>query len=141
MAVIRAALGSPFFLGKKMHIKYRLDYRKQDSITGVGLWWEPGQVRNVSPEVAGKLLCYTDTWESAEDPTVGPVDTEEVALKQDEKPVEEPLPVIDFHGMSKKELIDFAQTKYNEKIDKRMAVENVRHKVITLFSQHELEQG
>ena len=121
-----------------MLIKYKLDYRKQDSIHGIGLWWEPGQVRNVSPEAAEKLLVYTDTWERAEEAAVEPVDAEEMALKQDEKPVEEPLPVVDFHAMNKKSLIDFAQTKYNEKIDKRLSEEVVRHKVISLFTKNEM---
>ena len=61
-----------------------------------------------------------------------------MALKQDEKPVEEPLPVVDFHAMNKKSLIDFAQTKYNEKIDKRLSEEVVRHKVISLFTKNEM---
>lgn len=121
-----------------MLIKYKLDYRKQDSIHGIGLWWEPGQARNVSSEAAEKLLVYTDTWERAEESAVEPVDAEEMALKQDEKPVEEPLPVVDFHAMNKKSLVDFAQTKYNEKIDKRLSEEVVRHKVISLFTKNEM---
>lgn len=131
----------PSFLDGTMQIKYLLNYRKQDSITGIGVWWEPGQTRNVSPEAADKLLAYSDTWARAEDGAVEATDAEEVVLKQDDKPVEEPLPVIDFHGMSKNELIGFAETNYNEKIDKRMSVENVRHKVMALFSKHEMEQG
>lgn len=124
-----------------MHIKYLPNYRKQDSITGIGLWWEPGQVRNVSPEAAEKLLAYSDTWESVEGAAVEPADAEEVGLKQDEKPVEEPLPVIDFHGMNKEALIEFAETKYNVKISKRLGEGTIRHKVIALFGEHEMEQG
>lgn len=123
-----------------MLIKYKLNYRKQDSFNGLGLWWEPGQVRNVSPEIAGKLLAYSDTWAEAEGGATAPVDVEEVGLKQDGKPVEEPLPVIDFHGMNKDALVDFAQTKYNVKISKRFAEETIRHKVIALFGEHEARQ-
>jgi hypothetical protein len=124
-----------------MQVKYLLDYRKQDSISGVGLWWEPGQVRNVSPEMAERLLNHPDTWAKADSAAVKPVDAEEVGLKQDEKPVEEPLPVVDFHAMDKKALIEFAETKYNEKIDKRLAEESIRHKVIALFSKHEMDNA
>jgi hypothetical protein len=61
-----------------------------------------------------------------------------MGLKQDEKPVEEPLPVVDFHAMDKKALLNWAETKYNERIDKRLAEESIRHKVIALFSKHEM---
>lgn len=121
-----------------MQVKYLLNYRKLDSIAGVGLWWEPGQVRNVSPEMAERLLGYSDTWAKVDSAAVEPVDVEEIALKQDENPVEEPLPVVDFHAMNKKALIEFAETKYNEKIDKRLAEESIRHKVIALFGKHEM---
>lgn len=141
MAVTRGDDLSPLFLGKNMHIKYLLDYRKQDSFNGLGLWWEPGQTRNVSPEVAEKLLSHPDTWAEPEDAAVSPEIAEEVTLKQDEKPVEEPLPVIDFHGMNKEALIEFAETKYNVKLSKRLGEGTIRHKVIALFGQHEMEQG
>jgi hypothetical protein len=124
-----------------MQIKYLLDYRKQDSITGVGLWWEPGQVRNVSPEMAERLLGYSDTWGKAEEVAAEPANAEEIALKQEEKPVEEPLPVVDFHAMDKKALLNWAETKYNEKIDKRLAEETIRHKVISMFGKYAMEQG
>ncbi|HEU4854403.1 MAG TPA: hypothetical protein VFS89_03845 [Nitrosospira sp.] len=122
-----------------MLIKYLPTYRKLDSINGVGLWWEPGQVRNVSPEMAEKLLPYTDTWAKT-DENAPVLASEAIPLKQAEKPVEEPLPVIDFHGMNKKALIEFAETKYNERLDKRQNEESIRHKVIALFSKNEMEQ-
>jgi len=118
-----------------MLIKYLLNYPKTDSITGVGLLWEPGQTRNVSPEVAEKLAVYTDTW--AKTPDEEAVSTESVGLKPEEKPVEEPLPVIDFHGMNKQALLEFAETNYNERLDKRQSEETIRHKVIALFGKHE----
>lgn len=121
-----------------MQVKYLLDYRKLDSITGVGLWWEPGQVRNVSPEMAERLLGYSDTWAKVDSAAVKPVDAEEIGLKQDEKPVEEPLPVVDFHAMNKKSLLDWAEMKYNERIDKRLSEESIRHKVIAMFGKHEM---
>ena len=41
--------------------------------------------------------------------------------------------------MDKKALINFAETKYNEKLDKRLAEDTIRHRVIALFGQHELD--
>ena len=43
-------------------VKYIGSSAKTDSIYGIGLRWEPGQVRNVTAEVAERLLAYTDTW-------------------------------------------------------------------------------
>lgn len=123
-----------------MQVRYLLDYRKLDSISGVGLWWEPGQVRNVSPEMAERLLAYSDTWAMDVNQEDGLVKEEPISLTKDEKPVEEPLPVVDFHAMDKKALLNWAETKYNERIDKRLAEESIRHKVIALFSKHEMEQ-
>src|SRR5688500_20403915 len=119
---------------RKMLIKYLLNYPKTDSITGVGLLWEPGQTRNVSPEVAEKLAVYTDTW--AKTPDEEAVSTESVGLKPEEKPVEEPLPVIDFHGMNKHALLEFAESNYNERLDKPQSQDNSKQNVIGLLSKY-----
>jgi hypothetical protein len=117
-------------------VKYVGASVKTDSISGIGLRWEPGQVRNVTPEVAERLLMYTDTWIREQ---IGKApDIEPVGLAEAEKPIEEPLPVIDFHAMDKKALVDFAEDKYNERLDKRLSEETLRHKVISLFTQHEI---
>ena len=116
-------------------VKYIAAGIKIDSINGVGLRWEPGQVRVVSAEVAERLLVYSDTWIRVLDEASGNV--EPVGLVKAEKPVEEPLPVIDFHSMGKKVLLEFAERKYNERLDRRQNEETVRHKVIALFSKHE----
>ena len=124
-----------------MLIKYLLDYPKLDSINGCGLRWEAGQIRNVSPEMAERLLVYTDTWAKADEATDAPTNADEATLTPIEKPMEEPIPVIDFLAMDKKALIEFAQTKYNEKMDKRWSETTIRHHVIGLFSQHEMDAG
>jgi hypothetical protein len=115
--------------------KYIATGIKIDSINGVGLRWEPGQVRNVSAEVAERLLVYSDTWMRVHDET--PDNVVPIGLAQAEKPVEEPLPVIDFHSMSKKALLEFAEHKYNERLDRRQNEGTIRHKVIALFSRNE----
>lgn len=118
------------------HVKYIAAGIKIDSINGVGLRWEPSQVRNVSSEVAERLLVYSDTWVQVQDDESGNV--EPLHLVEAEKPVEEPLPVIDFHSMDKKALLEFAERKYNERLDRRQNEETVRHKVIALFSENEM---
>ena len=119
-------------------VKYIAKGVKIDSIVGVGLHWEPGQVRNVTAEVAQRLTTFSDTWISVEDEALN---TEPVGLTEAAKPMEEPLPVINFHAMDKDALIEFASTKYNEKLDKRNSEETLRHKVIALFGQHEMDNG
>lgn len=117
-------------------VKYIATGIKTDSINGVGLRWEPGQVRNVTAGVAERLLAFPDTWEA----TGGAIESDElIGLAKDEKPAEEPLPVIDFHGMDKKALLEFAETRYNERLDKRQNEETLRHRVISLFTQREME--
>ncbi len=117
-------------------VKYIATGIKIDSINGVGLRWEPDQVRNVSAEVAERLLVYSDTWMRIQDETLDNVVPIGLALA--EKPAEEPLPVIDFHTMSKKALLEFAERKYNERLDRRQNEGTIRHKVIALFSKNEM---
>jgi hypothetical protein len=117
-------------------VKYIGSNVKRDSINGIGLRWEPGQVRNVTAEVAERLLAYTDTWVGAQNEKAS--DVEPLGLAEAETPVEEPLPVIDFHAMDKTALVEFAADKYNERLDKRLSEETIRHKVISLFTQHEM---
>ena len=119
-------------------VKYIANGVKIDSIVGVGLHWEPGQVRNVTAEVAQRLTTFSDTWAAVEGESLN---TEPVGLTEAAKPKEEPLPVIDFHAMDKAALVEFAEKKYNEKLDKRQSEESLRHKVIALFGQHEMDNG
>jgi hypothetical protein len=119
-------------------VQYIGKCNKQDSIRGIGLYWEPEQVRNVTPEVAERLLHYRDTWVKVEAETEG---GEPIGLTPDEKPAEEPLPVIDFHVMDKASLVQFAEREYNERLDKRLSEDSLRHKVIALFGKHQAELG
>jgi hypothetical protein len=119
-------------------VKYIAAGIKTDSINGVGLRWEPGQVRNVTAEVAQRLTTFSDTWIAVEGESLN---VEPIGLTKEAKPTEEPLPVIDFRAMDKNTLIEYASAKYNEKIDKRQSEDTVRHKVIALFGQHELDAG
>jgi hypothetical protein len=118
-------------------VKYIGPCAKTDSIGGIGLSWEPGQARDVTAEVAERLLVYSDTWVREQGGKGS--EAEPVGLAEAEKPVEEPLPVIDFHAMDKTALVEFAEHKYNERLDKRLSEETIRHKVISLFTKHEMD--
>lgn len=124
-------------------VKYIGNTVKTDSIIGIGLRWEPGQVRSVTAQVAERLLPFSDTWSKGD----RPADDEDgdgaggaVGLAPEEKPAEEPLPVVDFHGMDKNALTDYAQRHYNQRLDKRQSRESLRQKVVALFSQHEMDK-
>jgi hypothetical protein len=117
-----------------MQIQYIGKCKKQDSIRGVGLHWEPEQVRNVSLGVAERLLPFKDTWIP-----IGEGTGEEIDLMEHDKPAEEPLPVIDFHAMDKAGLVQFAEREYNVRLDKRLSTESLRHKAIALFGKHQSE--
>jgi len=118
-------------------VKYIGGTVKVDSITGIGLHWQPGQVRHVTAELAERLLAYTDTWLSVQGEEA--VNRDPVGLAQAPAPVEEPLPVIDFHGMDKNALVAFAVREYNERLDKRLSEGTLRHQVIALFGKHQAE--
>jgi hypothetical protein len=117
-------------------VQYIGTCNKQDSIRGVGLRWHPGQTRNVSPELAERLLCYPDTWVKDES---APVDGEPIGLIADEKPIEEPLPVVDFHAMTKDQIVEYADKNYGERLDKRQSAETLRIKLVGIVGQHELD--
>jgi len=110
---------------------------KLDSIRGVGLHWSPGQVRNVTSGVAERLLHYSDTWVKMDEDAV---DDDPIDLAPDDKVAEEPLPVVDFHAMDNKALVEWAETKYNERLDKRQSEDTIRHKVIALFGRYEMDE-
>ncbi|MEP7371209.1 MAG: hypothetical protein ABI659_03175 [Nitrosospira sp.] len=114
---------------------------KTDSINGVGLRWEPGQVRNVTAEIAERLLTFSDTWTQEEEQvSQGHKADEPIGLAQEEKPVEEPLPVVDFHAMDKQAMVEYAERNYNERLDKRQNEDVIRHKLIDLFAMHHLAE-
>ncbi len=54
--------------------------------------------------------------------------------------MEEPLPVVDFHAMDKKTMVEYAERNYNERLDKRQSEAVIRHKLIDLFSSHHLAE-
>jgi hypothetical protein len=120
-----------------MQVQYIGKCNKHDSIRGVGLHWEPGQVRSVTAEVAERLVRYMDTWVRVD--AEERKDEQPIGLDMEEKSVEEPLPVIDFHIMDKAALVQFAEREYNERLDKRLSETVLRHKVVALFGKRQAE--
>ena len=111
---------------------------KTDSIDGINLHWQPGQTRSVSAEVAERLLAYPDTWKLAPGPALaGP---EPVHLAPPVREAEEPLPAVDFHAMDKDAMIRYAEQHYGERLSRRLSEKNIRHRLIGLFTQREMEQ-
>jgi hypothetical protein len=124
------------------HVKYIGTCVKKDSVNGIGLKWEPGQVRSVAPPVAERLLAYPDTWIQEEEQVAeGREADDPIGLAQEEKPAEEPLPVVDFHAMDKKTMVEYAERNYNERLNKRQSEGAIRHRLIDLFTRHHLAGG
>lgn len=119
-----------------MHVKYIGPCIKTDSFTGVGMRWEPGQVRSVTPELGERLLAHPDTWEKVE----APDDAAPIGILGKETATEEPLPVVDYHAFDKKGLVEYAETKHGVKLDKNKSLNNLRHEVIDLDSQRQPDQ-
>lgn len=133
-----------------MKVKYIGTCQKTDSIAGAGLRWEPGQVRDVTGELAERLVGFTDTWvavgsNDAED-HIGKLKHEDnrpdgplvqpIGLIEPEPLVDEPLAVVDFHSMTKKEMADYSQTHFNVKLDSKLSEGDMRHTITGLQSQH-----
>lgn len=130
-------VAAPFFIQEPhMRVKYIGQNVKTDSITGVGLIWQPGQVRDVTSAVAEHLLAYTDTWTKTED---GEATDEPVDFRETNKIPDEPLPVVNFHEMDKKALEKYSMEQWNEKFDKRMSVDVIRERVIKRHSSEAMD--
>lgn len=119
-------------------VKYIAAGVKTDSVNGAGLRWEPGQIRTVSPELAERLLAFSDTWErvAGEDG-----ETQPIGLKPKDRAVDEPLPVVDLHAMGKKAMIEYADTTLGVKLDKSLTEAAIRHKVTDLLSKHHADEA
>ena len=135
-------MGRSFFLeDKRMHVKYIGDHVKTDSITGVGLRWEPGQVRNVSNTLAAVLLQYTDTWREVSGGRQESEEDEPIGLRDEEKKEDEPLEVVDFHAMNKDQLLKFAKDNWNEGYNKHWGEHVIRERVIKRHTKEQMDRA
>jgi hypothetical protein len=121
-----------------MLVKYKLNYAKKDRHSNIS--WQPGDVKNLAPELAAKLLTFSDTWEKGEEDGTGlGAQQKEIKAPKRVKPDEEPLPVVNFHAMDAAKLREFAEKNYNQKFDKKISEPDLRFKVIALFTKHQAE--
>src|SRR5687768_15349982 len=138
-----------------MQVKYIGNHIKQDSITGCGLVWEPGQVRDLTSTLASHLLQFPDTWVPADgdakpegpDPqwlqkTEAGVKEEPIDFLEKDKRPDEPVPMINFHAMDKDALLKFSEEHPDLKVDKRWNVQKMREHITHMWSaKHMEEQG
>lgn len=123
-------------------IKYIAPSAKTDSIAGVGLSWEPGQERNVSNEVAEKLLAFPDTWEMAEEDDKSASEPDApIGLGQVERRLDEPLVIANLHGMTKDEMSEYAEQHFGVKLDRHMKAEDMRIRLHELQSERNMRGG
>lgn len=123
------------------HVKYIAPTAKTDSIAGVGLRWEPGQTRNVSNEMAERLLVFPDTWEMAEEHDDKSAQDAPIGLGQVEKPVDEPLVIANLHGMTKDQMRAYSEQTFGVKLDRHMTAEDMRIRLHELQSERNLRGG
>lgn len=118
-----------------------------DRLYGTGLYFNEGQVRNLPPEIARRLLRHADLFEKAEAPIVqdeptqeepAPLDDDTAKLleqgkqaKEDEHAVQTQLQDLydQIEQMGKDSLVEFASTKYRQQLNKRDSVATLRAKV------------
>jgi hypothetical protein len=142
-----------FFWRNNMQVKYIGNHIKQDSIEGCKLVWEPGQVRDVTSTLASHLLQYTDTWVSADgdakpegpDPqwlqkTEAGVKEEPIGFLEKDKRPDEPVPVVNFHSMSRDEMLKFADDHLTVKMDKRWTKEKLREQITHAWAEQHMDQ-
>lgn len=128
-----------------------------------GLTFTKGQKRSIPAVMAGKMLRHTDlfaefipeepllaedqdddTQEQEQEQELHEVDDTEQLLKEsqelkdDEDETEQELQSIrdEIYNMDKEALEHFAFTRYEQKINKRRSVENLRQEVIGLVDQY-----
>lgn len=105
--------------------------RQVDNLYGTGLEWEPGDIYNVDKAVAARMAVHTDVykivdavasaWFATVDPPAG-------KQQEEERPV---LPNLE--GMSKDELIAYAQRNFNENFANNMKESTMRNRILGLI--------
>lgn len=136
-----------------MQVKYIGDHVKTDSFPGVGLRWEPGQVRDVTSTVAAHLLKYPDTWvkgdaesdkdvpESQRESRVEAGDKPEpIGYMEEDRLHDEPIPVVNFHAMDKEALLKYAADNFNERFPHNISEDVLRERVTKLHTDHEIDR-
>jgi hypothetical protein len=119
------------------YVGHRPFYR--DGACGSGLTFERGGVALVPAEIAAKMLRHTDVWvRHGKAPEAAAVYTppvvDEEAKKQDQmQDIRDTIIQMDKPGLKL-----YVQTHWNQDLDGRMSVENMRAKAVELFDQYGL---
>ena len=111
-----------------------------------GLTFKPGQIRSVPVELARKLLRHNDLFAEAKLGGEGNApDTDDTAdllaeaaerNAEDQAALEERQGIVDqVMTMDKEALAEFAFTRYQQTVNKRRSVENLREEVIGYVDQ------
>jgi len=111
-----------------------------------GLTFKPGQIRSVPVELARKLLRHNDLFAEAKLGGEGNApDTDDTAElladaaarnAEDQSALEERQGIVDqVMTMDKEALAEFAFTRYQQTVNKRRSVENLREEVIGYVDQ------
>ena len=132
-----------------MKIRYIATCRKTDSIAGCGITWEQGDIKDVTPKLAEKLLEFPDTWEEIHGDTLGKGATGKNAAKEpvvleadliDLTPQTEGanvLPVVNFNIMDKESVVEYIRRNYNEDVDPKKTLQEMRQDAQEIFIRRE----
>jgi hypothetical protein len=111
-----------------------------------GLTFKPGQIRSVPVDLARKLLRHNDLFAEAKlgdegntpdaDDTADMLADAEARNAEDQAALEERQGIVDqVMTMDKEALAEFAFTRYQQTVNKRRSVENLREEVIGYVDQ------
>lgn len=117
-------------------IKYIGDRQTHsDNLYGTNLTWVPGQVHGVNFAAAKKMLLHGDVYRVSglTDEVIAPPESSEKPVETEPARLSIPLPNLE--GMGKKEMMDFAQQHYGEKLHHAMSEPNMRAKVVALINE------
>jgi len=117
---------------QNVSIEYLGATEKEDTIAGSRKVWSPGQQRSVPVDVAARLLFYPDTWRAVSPDAPEPVKPQLEKVKEIE-----PFVAVNFHDMSKSELVKYGHAKFGVKLDKALTAENLRGKLLALQSDRQ----
>ena len=120
---------------------------KVDSI--VGLSWREGEIKDVTPQLAEKLLPYSDTWVEVKGDTREPTDKRLKANKPVEVPkenlidlpprpqVDRSLPVINYGIMDKDAVVAHIRLHYNEDLNVNKPLQEIRQDALAVQTRME----
>lgn len=108
-----------------------------DNLYGTNLTWSPGQVHNVPPAAAKKMLAHSDVYAEVEangDEEFGDF------TEDDKEPPDKLSPLLpNLDGMTKQDMQAYAQQHFGEKLHHAMSEDNMRAKIVNLIGERGLQ--